>query len=125
LSKKKIIRGALIAIPAFLLAALIVLILVLNSSAFKSYLRSQISVRALESAGVRVEMGALETHWTALGLVLNDVTIHGAENPAAGSPPLAHAKRLEVGVKFLPLLHGKLELSKLLLADPVVHLRVV
>jgi translocation and assembly module TamB len=122
LSKKKIVRGALIAIPALLLVMLAVLIILLNTSAFRDFLRSEISEQALRRAGVRVEIGGLETHWTVLGLQLNDLVVHGTENPAAQSPPLARAKRLEVAVEFLPLLHGKVELRKFILDQPVIHL---
>ncbi len=124
MSGQKIIRRLLIGVPACVLLLVLGCLIVINTSAFRNYLRSEITANALKHAGVRVEIGALKMSWTRLHLELDNVLVHGAESLAAGLPPLASAKEIEVGVRFFPLLHGKVELSDLILEQPVVHLRI-
>ena len=73
--------------------------------------------RALErSLGRKVDIGSV--YLNALGdpgFTVEDVTIH--EDPRAGIEPAAYTTSMNVGVRFLPLLTGRLELSGLRLGD--------
>jgi translocation and assembly module TamB len=124
LSKKRILRTLLIGITSLIVCLILICIIVANTTAFRNYLRAEISQQALARAGVRVDIESIETHWTHLGVDLNNIVVHGSEAPNANEPVLARASRLEVGLRFAPLLHGKFELRKLALDQPVVHLRI-
>jgi translocation and assembly module TamB len=124
LQKKHIFRAILIGIPALLVCLFLAAIVVLNTNAFRNFLRSEISKQAMERAGARVEVGSLTTHWTHLGVDLRDVVVYGNMRQGASGPALLRADRLEVGVEFLPLLHGRAELREFILDHPVVHLRI-
>jgi translocation and assembly module TamB len=124
LSKKRILRNLLIGITSLIVCLILIFIIVANTTAFRNYLRTEISQQALARAGVRVDIESIETHWTHLGVDLNNIVVHGSETSNANEPALARASRLEVGLRFGPLLHGKFELRKLALDQPVVHLRI-
>jgi translocation and assembly module TamB len=124
LSKKRILRTLLIGITSLIVCLILIGLIVANTTAFRNYLRAEISRQALTRAGVRVDIESIETHWTHLGVDLNNIVVHGSEAPNANEPVLARASRLEVGLRFAPLLHGKFELRKLALDQPVVHLRI-
>ena len=124
MSKKRILRTLLIGITSLIVCLILICIIVANTTAFRNYLRAEISRQALARAGVRVDIESIETHWTHLGVDLNNIVVHGSEAPNANEPVLARASRLEVGLRFAPLLHGKFELRKLALDQPVVHLRI-
>jgi translocation and assembly module TamB len=123
LNKKKVLRYTLIAVPVVVLGALIAGILVLNTSAFRDFLRSEIRKQALARTGAHVEIGALELDWTRLAIDLTNVVVHG-DAEASDEPALLQAKRLEVAVQFLPLLRGKLHLRDLTLDQPIARLRI-
>jgi translocation and assembly module TamB len=124
LSKKRILRNLLIGIASLIVCLILICIIVVNTNAFRDFLRAEISKQALASAGARVDIESIETHWTHLGVDLNNIVVHGSEAPDSNEPVLARASRLEVGLRFAPLLHGRFELRKLVLEQPVVHLRV-
>ena len=124
MSKKRILRNLLIGITSLIVCLILVCIIVANTTAFRNYLRVEISQQALARAGVRVDIESIETHWTHLGIDLNNIEVHGSEAPDTNEPALARASRLEVGLRFAPLLHGKFELRKLALDQPLVLLRI-
>ena len=124
MSKRRILRNLLIGIASAIVCLSLICIIVANTNTFRNYLRAEISRQALVRAGVRVDIESIETHWTHLGVDLNKIVIHGSEAPNANEPVLASAARLEVGLRIAPLLHGKFELRKLVLDEPVVHLRI-
>jgi translocation and assembly module TamB len=124
LSKKRILRNILIGITSLIVCLILICLVMANTAAFRNYLRTEISRQALARAGVRVDIESIETHWTHLGVDLNNIVVHGSEAPDANEGVLARASRLEVALRFAPLLHGKFELRKLALDRPVVHLRI-
>lgn len=124
MKKKRIIRNILIGIPALILGLLALCSIVLNTDAFRNYLRAEIAKQALQRAGARVEIESIETHWTHLGVDLNNIVVYGRAATAPNETPLLRVARLKAGLRFLPLLRGRFELSDLSLERPVVHLRV-
>jgi len=123
LSKKKWLLYSLVAIPVTVLGLLAVGIVVVSTSAFRDFLRSEIRKQALARTGANVEIGSLDFHWTRLALDLTNVVVRGTEKQT-DQPPLAQAKTLEIAVEFLPLLRGKLHLRTFALDQPVVRLRI-
>ena len=124
MDKKRIFSILLIGIPSLVVCLLLLCAIMLNTAAFRNFLRSEISKQALERAGVRVEMESIETHWTHLGADLNNLVVYGASSPSANEPALLQASRLAVGLRFLPLLRGRFELRQLIFERPIVNLRI-
>lgn len=122
--KRKTIRTVLVGILGAIASLLILCAIVINTSAFRNFLISEIRSQVLESTGARVEIGSLRTHWLRLAFELRDITVHGKESLASSESPLAQASDLKVSILFAPLLHGKVLLGELVLDEPVVHVRI-
>ena len=131
MTKRGIAARVLMGLGALVVCAIVVGIVVVNTAAFRDYLRGQISKQAMAKFGARVEIESIETHWWALGADLNRVVVYGNTSGAASGgggdaddAVLFRAARLEIGLRFWPLLRGRFEMSKLILDEPVVHLRI-
>lgn len=127
MTTKRIIRNVLAGILALLVCLVIVFVVVVHTAAFRDFLRNEIVHQAKENAGARLEIGSVEMHWIHLGLDLDRITVYGDQSGAGGpeqQPPLLQAAHFTVGVRILPLLHGRVELQQLILDRPVVHLRI-
>lgn len=124
MSKKRIIRNVLTAIVAVIVCLVIAVAITINTPWFRNFLRGEIGKLALQNAGARVQVGSIATHWTRFVFDLNNVVVDGNQDPSPNRPPLLQATRLEVGLRFWPLLRKRVELSKLILDKPVIHLRI-
>jgi translocation and assembly module TamB len=124
MNKRRRIFGFLIAILAVFVGLVALCIVVLNTKAFRDFLKSEIQEQALKQAGTRVDIGGVETHWTRLSIDLMDIVVHGRKREMNGLAPLLQAKDLNVSIRFLSLLRGRVELSDLILDEPVVHIRI-
>ena len=120
---KRIVRNVLIAVPAVLVGLFLLAIVIVNTPAFRNFLRSEIAKQAQAHMGAQIEVGALQMHWTQLGLDLHNVTIASSTAPI-GAPPLLQAARLRVGVRLLPLLHGNLQLRDVIFDKPILHVAI-
>jgi translocation and assembly module TamB len=123
-NKRHIARKLLIAIPSLLLSLVLLCIIVLNTSVFRDFVRSEIRKQAFDRAGVRVDIGTLKTRWNHLGLEADGIVIRGAEETVTHESPLFQANRLDVTLQLLPLLRGKVQLAEFILDQPVLHLRI-
>jgi translocation and assembly module TamB len=127
-TSKRILRIILIFVPAILISLMCVCLVVINTGWFRDFLRGQIMEQVAKATGARVEIGSVTPHWSHLSIDLNDTVIHGAAQRSQASvapePPLLQAKRLEVAVRFGPLVHGKLELRTIILDQSVAHVRI-
>jgi translocation and assembly module TamB len=124
LSTKRIIRNVLIGIVATIVCVAMVVAIVMNTAWFRNFLRNEISSQALAHAGARVEVGSISPHWTELLFDLNNVVVYGSQNSSTNEPPVLRAAHLEVGIQFAPLLHKRVELSKLILDEPVIRIAI-
>lgn len=122
--KKHVFRRILIAVAVAIACVFVFTIVLLNTNMFRNFLRSEISKIALKHAGAQVNIQSLAIHWTQLSFDLRNITVNGNLVSAPGQSPLLEAARLQVGVKFLPLLHRRIELSEFILEHPVLHLRI-
>ena len=122
MKKRSIIRCVLIGIPVLIVCLFALASIVVNTSAFRNFLRSEISKQALSHIGARVEVGSIATHWWRLTFDLNNIVVYGNSGPAA--PPLLTASHLRVAPKFLPILHRRVELHELVVDQPVVRLAI-
>ena len=86
--------------------------------------RGQIESRASAALGrevhVRGSMGL--TIYPQLGISLGDVSIANAKG--ARHPQMVEVKSVVVGAKLMPLLSRRLEITEVLLQNPVIHLEV-
>src|SRR5579871_3433754 len=109
----------LAAIAGVAVAVVLLVLIVFNTGIAAKFLRGEI-IRQASRYGADVEIGTLSTHLVPLGVEFGDVTAGSASSP---QEPVLRAKRIVIGLRFLPLLHGKLQLSRLVLDEPVAHLR--
>ena len=57
-----------------------------------------------------------------IGLTAEKVSLANA--PGAPQPDMVELEKLDIGLRLLPLLSGEVEITKLVLTDPVIHLSV-
>jgi translocation and assembly module TamB len=103
---------------AVLLAAAFV---VVHTSAFTGYLRGRIVQIAQEKLGSQLEIRSLSIPWDQLAVEIQGVTLRGRET---NGPALLQVRRLKVGVNAAALLSQRLELSEVIVDQPVVHIDV-
>ncbi|MGH7093399.1 MAG: AsmA family protein, partial [Stellaceae bacterium] len=112
-------RIALFAVAAVVVAvAAAVLLVPLNSfrgpiaTAASNALKRQVTIR-----------GSLHLSlFPKLGIVLKDVSIANAAG--ARDPKMVTVGRILVGARLLPLLHGDLQVTRVVLKQPVIHLEI-
>lgn len=119
--------GKTIRWTAVLLSVLIVVVIVsgyfaVKSRAFREYVLHKVEAAASQSTGGRIDIGSLDLNLSPLVVRLGNITVHGTE--PAGDPPLCHIDELTVGMSIRALLEEKINLSELLIAHPVAHVRV-
>lgn len=121
---KGIIRNVAIAIALLFAGAFALMVVFLNTGMFRNFVRSEITKLAFEHAGARVSIQSLAIHWTQLGVDLRNIVVNGNGGSSPGEPPLLRAAHLQIRVKFLPLLHRRIELNELVVVRPVLHVRI-
>src|SRR6266566_4245524 len=109
-------------IGAVLLVVIVGGVLLLNSSAFHRYLIATIQQNAGEATGARVELQDLTIHIKTLTADAYGLVIHGTEAP--GEKPLLQVQHARVGVKIISIFHRKVNLSELIVENPIVSLVV-
>src|SRR5437667_1934606 len=107
---------------AVLLFVIVGGVLLLRSSAFHSYLLAKIVQGAGEATGARVELQNFNLHIKTLTADVYGLTVHGTER--AGEKPLLQIQHARVGVKIISIFHRKVNLSELLVENPVANLVV-
>ncbi|MGA8088424.1 MAG: AsmA family protein [Terracidiphilus sp.] len=110
------------ALPAAAVVLLMIFVVTLvpvfvNADAFRPTVESQLS----SALGREVTMGRLTLSILAGNLVADDIAI--ADDPAYSALPFIQAKRLDVGVKILPLvLHHEVRITRLNIDTPSIQL---
>ena len=84
--------------------------------------RGQIESRASAALGREVHIGGSMgfTVYPQIGISLGDVSIANASG--ARHPQMVEVESVVVGAKWWPLLSGRLEITEVLLQDPIIHL---
>ncbi len=114
----KIIASLLGIIVLLAIAAIIVLVTLVNPNDFKT----QISEKVHHYTGRQLDLQG-NIAWSFfpwLGVRLNDATLSNAVN--FGAEPFAHIKHIDIKIKLLPLLQRQVEVGTLLLDGLEVHL---
>lgn len=110
------------ALPAAAVVLLMIFIVTLvpvfvNADTFRPTVESQLS----SALGREVTMGRLTLSIMAGNLVADEIAI--ADDPAYSSVPFIQAKRLDVGVKILPLVfHHQVQITRLNIDTPSIQL---
>ncbi len=86
------------------------------------WLRRQIITQIETRTGTRVEMGGFHFELWRLQAEINDLTVHGLEDP--NSPPLFHADRINIAIRILSFFQRKIALNELIVDRPQVSLRI-
>ena len=120
---RRFVRNFAIGIFALVVGVLLLAIVVSRNGVLNEIVRAEITRQLRERYGALAEIGSLKLDLVPLSLELKDVEVHTKQMPAA-EPPAFRAQRLLVGVQFVPLLEGKVELSQLLVDEPVAQLRI-
>ena len=123
--KRLIIRIAawLVASVAMLLVlASVAVAILLHSERFHQYVLNTVQQRASDALGVRVQLQNFGLHFSDLGLDLYGLTVDGA-SPYA-NPPLLQVDHVQVGVRVVPILHGKWYLDSFRVDRPIARIFV-
>jgi translocation and assembly module TamB len=113
-------RTILIALAAIFVLAAAAYVFV-HTSLFANYARGK-AIRVAEAKlGTGVHINGISFPWDQLAADIRGIRIDGRQN---GSPPLLVARRLRVGVAVGPLLSGRVQLSRLILDQPVVRVNI-
>lgn len=112
-----------------LLGVLIVMLalLVLGVGAFESgiaqrWMRIEIIRQIEQRTGMRAQIRRFDFSLWKLHAEIGGLTLHGLE--PAGSPPLFHAHRIDVGVRIVSLLRHQAALDELIIDRPDVDVRI-
>jgi translocation and assembly module TamB len=119
---KKVVGSTAVVIGALLLFAIAAAFLLVRSQGFHRWLLGKIIEQASQSTGARVELENFDLHLRTLSAEIYGLTVHGTE--ASGEKPLLEVRRATVGLKIISILDRKVNLSELLVEDPVVRLTV-
>jgi translocation and assembly module TamB len=119
---RKTVGWTAASIGALLLIVIVGGLLLLRSQAFHNYLISKIMQQASEATGARVELQNLIIHVKTLTADAYGLVIHGTEAPA--DRPLLQVQHTRLGVKIISIFHRKVNLSELIVENPVVSLVV-
>lgn len=114
--KKKLLIGIGIVI-VLVVAAAVALHVAVDASGF----RKLVEDRAGAALGHPVSVGDLRFSIVpVLGLEADDVVV--AARPGQGAATVASLKRLRIGARLLPLLRGRLEVTRIVLVEPSVDI---
>jgi AsmA protein len=117
MKKLLIIIGAVIAV---LVIAIIVGPFAIPTETYKSQIESRVS--AATGRELRINGPVRLSLFPAVAVVANDVTFANAQG--GRDPSMATLDKLDVHVSVVPLLSGNIEISRLVLEKPVIHLEV-
>jgi translocation and assembly module TamB len=114
-----IIAGAIAGVVLLLVLAFLI---VIQTNWFQGRVRQQIISSTENATGGQAQVGGFSFHWQNLRATIHNFTIHG--NEPAGSPPLFHAKTVEVGLDLTSPLRGLVHIAWLMVDEPEIHLIV-
>lgn len=117
------ILGAMVV--AFLMLLLLICgggYLFLKGSAFNQFARRKIAEKTQQAIGAATTIGGLDFSIWNLTAHLYNITLRGAEGP--DQLPLLTVKEVTVGMELRALLHRKVNLSQLIVEQPIAHIQI-
>lgn len=118
---KKRFRFLLLVI-AVLATGIAAIIYLARTRAIHQYVLAKIIQKTQEATGGRVEIGDYDFHWLGLRADVYRLIIHGTEPDSA--EPLVAVDHLDIGLRIVSILRGKVDLSDVAINHPVIHLFV-
>ena len=122
MDRKKIIRVALIGLPALVLLLIIAAVVSLRTHAFSRFLLVKIVHQAELSTGAHIVVQKLDLRWAPFTADFYGVVVHGQEKTF--EPPLLQAEHLGVSLGLRALLKKQVDLYAISVDRPVIWLRV-
>ncbi len=119
MTRHRILRIALIAVPLLVLVLAGGAFLVLRSSAFHRYVLHTVIEEAEKSTGARVELGDFTIRLSGLRVDLYRIALHGTEPDP--QQPLLQADHIGVGLKLVSIWRREVNLREIVIDHPVVH----
>jgi translocation and assembly module TamB len=119
---KKWLGWTAVFIGGLLLVVIAAALVLPRIPAFHRWVLAKIVEQASASTGARVELENFDLQLRTLTADVYGLTLHGTE--AAGKKPLLEIPRATMGIKIVSILHRKVNLSELLVYNPVVNLSV-
>jgi len=96
--------------------------LVAHTEAFNRFALAKVIEKAETATGAPVSIKRMDIHWRKLGVDFYDFAINGTAGATA--PPLFRANHLGIGLKIVSVLKRKIDLSDIVLDEPVVDLQI-
>ncbi len=93
-----------------------------HTEAFNRFVLAKVVEKAEAATGAPVSIKRMDIHWRKLGVDFYDVAISGTAG--ATEPPLFRADHLGIGLKIVSALKRKIDLSDIVLDEPVVDLQI-
>jgi translocation and assembly module TamB len=119
---KKLFGWTVVALAIMIAVSAVGGYMYVKSDAFRQLAIRKIVAGANEATGGHTQIGAVDFELSTLTAHLYDVVIRGDESPDV--PPLFRVDKLTVGLRIQSVLHRKVNLSKLLIERPVLHIEV-
>jgi translocation and assembly module TamB len=117
----RIIRRTVLITLGTIVVLLAAAFVIVHTNVFADYLRGKIVQMAQEKLGSPVEIRSLSIPWDQLAIEMDGLTLRGRETD---EEPLLQVRQLKVGVNAAALLSRRLELSHVVLDQPVLHIGV-
>jgi translocation and assembly module TamB len=111
----------LLYLAAAAMAALLSLLLYINTNSFQALVRRRLVAEVERITGGRAEISSIHTIPFRLQAEARGITVHGRES--AGDVPLAHADGIVARLKISSLLRSEFGFHELILEKPVVHVQ--
>jgi translocation and assembly module TamB len=122
MNTKKVIRIALIGLPALILLLVIAAVVGLRTHTFTRFLLTKIVRQAELSTGAHITIQKLDLRWAPFTADFYGVIVHGQEK--SYEPPLLQAEHLGVSLGLRALLKKQVDLYAITVDRPVVWVRV-
>jgi AsmA protein len=116
---RRIIRISAIVVVAFV-AVVVALVMVIPASVYRGPIEQAGAAATGRALHLRGPLGF--TLYPEIGISVSDVTLDNV--PGSRDPEMATVGRLIVGVRLLPLLSKRVEITRLVLEKPVIHVEV-
>ncbi len=119
---KKAIRWTATIVGVVVVVLLVGGYVVLRTHWFKHYVLAKIEEEGQSATGGKLNVQNWDVHFSPLRVDLYGVILHGTEQQ--GARPLLAVQELRVGISLSALLHEKLQLTELLIQNPVASMVV-
>src|SRR5947209_14010316 len=119
MSWKRKLGWAAASLGALIIVVIIAGFFALRSNGVRQWILAKVDEKVSTSLGGHTHIQNFALHFSPLRVDAYGITIHGTEPPSAR--PLLVADQLQLTLKIVSLLHGKVDLQEIILHHPVVN----